>query len=136
MRTYSTINALIKYKDKYLVLQRANNRTNPGYWNCITGHIKDRECAEDAALREVKEETNLEGNISKVALPYWVDAKDVRWVTMTYLVEVDDITNLKIDENESQDYKWIYLDDDIVKQSRGLQDVIRVLKIGKIKDSS
>ena len=59
MQTLITVHALIQYEDKYIVLKRAAHRSNPGYWNCVTGHIKEHESAEEAVIREVKEETGI-----------------------------------------------------------------------------
>ena len=127
MRTLVTMHALIVHKDKYLVLQRADNRSNPRYWNCVTGHIKEHESAEESALREVKEETNLDGEIVKTAEPLIHFTKDQRWVILAYLINVNDISNLKIDTNESQAYKWIKIDDDMVKEYKGLEETIKIL---------
>jgi len=127
MRTLVTMHALIVHKDKYLVLQRADNRFNPRYWNCVTGHIKEHESAEETALREVKEETNLDGEIVKTAEPLIHFTKDQRWVILAYLINVNDISNLKIDINESQAYKWIEIDDEMVKEYKGLEETIQIL---------
>jgi len=127
MRTLVTMHALIVHKDKYLVLQRADNRSNPRYWNCVTGHIKEHESAEETALREVKEETNLDGEIVKTAEPLIHFTKDQRWIILAYLINVNDISNLKIDTNESQAYKWIEIDDEMVKEYKGLEETIKIL---------
>jgi len=127
MRTLVTMHALIVHKDKYLVLQRADSRSNPRYWNCVTGHIKEHESAEETALREVKEETNLDGEIVKTAEPLIHFTKDQRWVILAYLINVNDISNLKIDTNESQAYKWIEIDDDMIKEYKGLEETIKIL---------
>jgi len=127
MRTLVTMHALIVHKDKYLVLQRADSRSNPRYWNCVTGHIKEHESAEETALREVKEETNLDGEIVKTAEPLIHFTKDQRWVILAYLINVNDISNLKIDINESQAYKWIEIDDEMVKEYKGLEETIQIL---------
>ena len=71
MKTFFGIHAVaINEKGEYLLLQRANHRKRPGEWNVVTGHVQDRESAEEAALRELKEETNLEGEILKTAEPF------------------------------------------------------------------
>lgn len=43
----------------YLLLRRAKGRKLPGAWQAVHGHIEDDETAVDAALRELKEETEL-----------------------------------------------------------------------------
>lgn len=129
MKTLITMHALIVYKDKYLVLQRANNRSNPGYWNCVTGHVKESESAEETAIREVKEETNLDGEIIYTAEPLIHYTKDQRWIILAYLIKVDDVSNLKIDAKESQAYKWIEKDDKMIVEYKGLEETMKILKL-------
>jgi 8-oxo-dGTP pyrophosphatase MutT (NUDIX family) len=123
------MHALIQYKDKYLILQRADNRSNPGYWNCVTGHVKEKETVEETAIREVKEETNLYGEIIKTGGPFIHYNKDKRWVIFVYLIKVKDISNLKIDTNELQDYKWINKNDEMVSKYKGFEDTFKILGI-------
>jgi ADP-ribose pyrophosphatase YjhB (NUDIX family) len=129
METLITMHALVEYDGKYLIMQRANHRSNPGYWNCVTGHVKEDENVETTAIREVKEETNLDGEIIKTADILVHNTKDQRWVVLAYLVKVNDITNIKIDESESQAYKWIEKDDEIVHKYEGLKETLRILDL-------
>ncbi len=121
MKTYATIHAVAtNEKGEYLILQRANNRTNPGSWNVVTGYIHERESAEEAALRELKEETNLEGKIIKTTEPFWRDSNDIRWIMVSSLIQVKNLEQIKIDQVESQSYKWIKSNDSIIKESPGM----------------
>ena len=43
----------------YLLLRRAQGRKLAGAWQVVHGHIEDEETAVDAALRELREETEL-----------------------------------------------------------------------------
>ena len=112
-----------------MILQRADNRSNPGYWNCVTGHIKEKETVEEAAIREAKEETNLDVAIVKTAEPFIHIQNDKRWVIFAYLVKVEDISNMKIDDRESKDFKWIKKNDEMVNRYKGLEETFRVLEI-------
>jgi 8-oxo-dGTP diphosphatase len=118
MKTFATVHAVARNSEgKYLILQRAQHRTNPGKWNFITGYIKEKESAEDAALRELKEETNLEGEIIKTTLPWWRDHEDKRFIIVTSLIQVTNESSLIVDQNESQAYKWISQNEEIIKSS-------------------
>ena len=44
----------------YLLLKRSPNQLYPNVWQCVTGKINSNEKAFQAAIREVKEETQLE----------------------------------------------------------------------------
>lgn len=123
MRTYITVHAVARNeKGEYLILQRAAHRTNPGEWNFITGHIKERESVEDAALRELKEETNLEGEILGVSEPWWGDSEDKRFVIVSVLLKVNNPKDLKIDTEEAQAHQWIRPDEDIVQASSVMKE--------------
>ena len=122
MNTYITVHAVIRNDEgKFLILQRADHRTNPGTWNHVTGYIQDRESAEEAALREMKEETGLIGAIMKSTEPFWVELEDTRWVVISSLIEVLAIEGLKIDGSESKDHDWIDLDDSRIMRSEGMR---------------
>jgi dATP pyrophosphohydrolase len=43
----------------YLMLRRAANAYMPGVWQDVTGRLEEGENAEDAALREIREETGI-----------------------------------------------------------------------------
>lgn len=129
MRTLFTVHAIARNKQgKILVIQRADHRSSPGKWNCITGYVQERESAEEAALRELKEETNLEGIILKTTKPFWGDSGNIRWVVVSSLIEIEDESKIKIDENESKAYKWITLNDPTVLNSYGLKESL--IKLG------
>jgi 8-oxo-dGTP pyrophosphatase MutT (NUDIX family) len=129
METYATIHAVAQnIEGQYLILQRAADRTSPGKWNFITGYIKERESAEEAALRELKEEANLEGEVLKTTEPWWRDHDDgKRFVIITSLIKIKDQAALKVDTRESQAYKWVSPEDDIVQGSSIMrEDFIRL----------
>jgi len=130
MKTNFTVHAVAQNSaGKYLLLQRAVHRTNPGSWNCITGFVQERESAEEAALRELKEETNLTGQIVKTSLPFWREHDDTRWVVVSSLVKIENETELKIDPSESSDYKWVLPTDDLAKSSAAFQASLKNLGI-------
>ena len=129
MKTYMTVHVITMKDGKFLLLQRAKHRTNPGTWNVVTGHVREKESAEDAALRELKEETNLEGKLVKTGEPFWVDQGDIRWIVVPSLINTDDISQFKMDESESQGFKWIGLDDEMIKHGIGLKKDLQILEL-------
>ncbi|MCK5451838.1 MAG: NUDIX domain-containing protein, partial [Candidatus Aenigmarchaeota archaeon] len=89
------------------ILKRNGNRaTSPNLWQGVSGALKEREAVEDAVLREVKEETGLDSRIVKAGGIIDVTDKYGRWIVFPFLVSVDS-DNVKIDENEHTEYKWI-----------------------------
>ena len=121
--------ALIQNEDKYLILQRADDRSNPGYWNCVTGHVKENESVEETAIREVKEETNLDGKIVKTAEPFVHFQEDKRWIIFSYLINVKDISDMIIDSKEAKNFKWIGSGDTIIYKYKGIEDTFKSLNL-------
>ncbi len=94
----------------------------------MTGYVQDYESAESGALRELKEETNLEGKILKTTEPYWSDDnEDNRWVRVALIIEVGRAESFKMDANESQAFKWVTPDDPLVAESETIQRTFKKL---------
>ncbi len=130
MKTYTTVHAVATNgKGEYLILQRADHRTNPGSWNVVTGYLHERESAEDAALRELKEETNLEGDIIKTSEPFWRDNADTRWIMVSSLIRIKNLDQIKIDPNESKGFKWIKPNDPLIEGSPGMKLSFKYLEL-------
>jgi 8-oxo-dGTP pyrophosphatase MutT (NUDIX family) len=49
-----------------LLLRRASGRIYPGIWQCVTGGLEADEKVIDGALRELREETGIEGDAIEV----------------------------------------------------------------------
>lgn len=63
--------ALIKIEDKYLIIRRTKikrGKTNslPEYWDIPGGMVEEGEMPKDAAIRETKEEVNLDITIGPI----------------------------------------------------------------------
>ncbi|MBU1037254.1 NUDIX domain-containing protein [Patescibacteria group bacterium] len=109
MKTYATIIGIVKFQDKILLLKRTSKRTSsPDKWQPVSGFIKEREPAEDAVLREVKEETGLDGTIEKKGEVFEISDDYGRWIIMPFLVSVNS-DNVEIDPKEHSEYSWVKL---------------------------
>jgi 8-oxo-dGTP diphosphatase len=107
VKTYAVVIGIVKHKTKILLLKRTLTRTiSPGKWQTVSGFIGEREAAEDAVLREVKEETGLTGKIVLKAKTFEITDKFGRWIEIPFLVTVKN-DKTKIDPNEHSDFIWI-----------------------------
>jgi 8-oxo-dGTP pyrophosphatase MutT (NUDIX family) len=114
MGTYATVVGIVKFGEKVLLLKRNHNRSSsPDKWQFVSGFIKERESAEDATLREVKEETGLDGKIASSGKVFEVTDKWGRWILTPFLISVMS-DKIVIDPNEHSEYKWI-LPQEVVK---------------------
>ncbi len=107
IKTYACVIGVVKYNDKILLLKRASTRkTSADKWQPPSGYIKEREAAEDAVVREVKEETGLDGKIEKIGNIFDVTDKWGRWVIMPFLITVKS-DKVKIDPREHSNIVWV-----------------------------
>ena len=107
MNTYFAVIGVIKHKDKILLLKRSPNRKfSPNRWQPVSGFPKEKESAEECALREVKEETGFEGKIIKKSNTFEFEDEFGHWINVVFLIEV--LTDqVSIDPKEHSEYKWI-----------------------------
>lgn len=86
-----------------LIIER-NNRflflKEKGFWNFPGGKIEKNESAENSALRELKEETNLSSYNLFLFLEDDFDFSGDKWKGFYYFCKVSDFSKLKIMEPE------------------------------------
>jgi len=81
------VTAFVEREGRVLVVRRSDRvRTYPGRWAGISGYAGASELPEDAALREVREETRLRARITCAGLPIDVDDGDLEWRVHPFLV--------------------------------------------------
>lgn len=89
---------------EYLLLKRSEETSSSGLWNFPGGKVKGEEERDEAALRELKEETGLHGEILERGRPYINEGELGYWRIYPFLVEVDGEVSLN---GEHSDYRWI-----------------------------
>ncbi|MBN6889447.1 ADP-ribose pyrophosphatase YjhB (NUDIX family) [Cytobacillus horneckiae] len=89
-------------------------RADTEQWGIPSGHIEIGETIENAVIREVKEETNLDVRVTKLIGVYsdpesqvfsYPEGKTVHFITTSFLAEVIG-GQLKINDDESADLKF------------------------------
>lgn len=97
------VGCLIKKDDKYLLVQE-NQESARGLWNLPAGHVDKDESLEEAALREVKEETGFDVKLlAHIALYHEAASKSVKHV---YSAEVTG-GELSAQEGEILTVEWL-----------------------------
>ncbi len=111
MPTYVTVIGIVKlYDGRILLLKRnANRRTSPNKWQTPSGFMKEHESAEEAVLREVKEETSLQGTITKCGKSFEIVDEWARWIIIPFLISAKS-DKVKLDEAEHSEFRWITVD--------------------------
>lgn len=105
------VEIILEHKRKYLICKRRSDvKVAPGIWNVPGGKVKFNESMEEAVLRETKEETNLDLEECECIGYQFFNKKHQRLV-YTYYSTVSDISNLKVDPTEFDDYTWVTTND-------------------------
>lgn len=95
------------WNGKLLLLQRATDDDGANKWGVPGGHVDAGESHEDAAVRELQEETGLV--VDKVVLAGTYSNDDVMIEYYTSHIESDTEPQLILDTAEHQSYRWIDL---------------------------
>jgi len=132
MQTYVAVTGVVKLSDddRILLLKRtAKRRTSPNKWQTPSGFIKEGESAEEAVIREVKEETALEGIIIRCGNSFEVIDEWARWVIIPFLISVES-DNVIIDTNEHSEFKWIVVEQITSFECvKGIEDDLRAVDL-------
>jgi len=117
MTTYvAAIGVVVKSDGDRIILllkRNAKRRTSPNKWQTPSGFMKEGESAEEAVLREVKEETSLDGRVEKCGRVFEVIDEWARWIIVPFLISVKSDNNnaVVIDTKEHSEFRWVRLDE-------------------------
>ena len=113
MRKEKSCGAVIyKYIDNELFILLLKH--NLGHWSFAKGHVEDSETEQETAIREIKEETNLDVTINSdfryviTYSPYEGVIKDV-----VYFLATTNSDNIKAQQSEISEIKWFKYEDAI-----------------------
>ena len=113
MRKEKSCGAVIyKYIDNELFILLLKH--NLGHWSFAKGHVEDNETEQETAIREIREETNLDVTINSdfryviTYSPYEGAIKDV-----IYFLATTNSNNIKAQQSEISEIKWFKYEDAI-----------------------
>ena len=102
---------IINDKDEILLIKH-----NVGHWAFPKGHIENNETDELCALREIKEETNLDVNIiTNIKEKTTYSPKEGVLKDVIYFVALPINNDIKLQQEEVNDYLWLPLKDALNK---------------------
>lgn len=111
IKTFSIVTGVVKRETKVLLLKRSDTKElMPGLWEFPSGYIERFESAEQAVLREVKEETGLICEIAKTSAPLTFLDGQFRWIVLPFLILVTSDLNVRI-STEHSDAQWVSVDE-------------------------
>jgi len=110
-RTFQTDSQSKPSPPQLLIVKRASNEIAfPSNWEIPGGGVDPNETIRQCVLRETKEETSLDIDeiIGEFPSMSWIsEHSGRRSVQFNYVATVSDMTILKLDEREHEEYRWI-----------------------------
>ncbi len=96
----------LEMEGKLLLLQQAAHKNEPGTWGVPGGKLQDHETVENAAIRELFEETGI---VLTVSLPhlrsFYLRTVDFDYAFHVFIVQYNQVSHIRLSD-EHQDYKW------------------------------
>jgi 8-oxo-dGTP pyrophosphatase MutT (NUDIX family) len=121
---------------RVLALQRANDTRCPSAWEPVHGHIDPGEEPEDAALRELREETGLSTERLYVVRvnPFYVRRTRTLQLAVVFAAFVDEPATVTIGA-EHQRAEWLSVDEALSRfafpgERASLREVVELLGTG------
>lgn len=121
----------------FLLLQ--TNERRGSFWQNVTGKLEEAETFEEGGLREAIEETNLSVesivDIVDLKLSYdFIDQRKRKVHEKSYLIILDQKWDVKIDDHEHQDFKWMGIDEinrESVKHESNYETLVKSVNLLK-----
>jgi len=111
------VSCIVQDRDRYLILKRSEKvGTFQGHWAAVSGFVERDESPDQAALKELREETSLELDIARCGEVIRVRSGDTIWSIHPYLFRADS-PRVAIDW-EHTEFRWLRLE-----ELKGLQTV-------------
>ena len=120
-------------KDNKILMVQENKEGIKGKWNMPAGKLEDGESIIEAAIRETKEETNLNVSIKGLIAIQETVSSLGQLVILYFLGEYVSGT-IKYDKKEISDVKWMSEKEILSldkKQIRGAETIEDILKLAK-----
>jgi 8-oxo-dGTP pyrophosphatase MutT (NUDIX family) len=107
VRAVRCVSSVIYVNGKILMLRRPDDaRSFPGVWSLVAGRVEADESTDDAAKREIFEETGLRVSAHSASLrPILVRENDMVWEVYPYIF-VHDVSDVRLNK-ENIDHRWV-----------------------------
>jgi len=132
MNEYRIALGVVNLNDNYLIGKRAlKKKFSPGKWEFISGFVDLNEKPEETIIRELKEETGMNGRVVKSGRSYFILDEEGKWEVFPFLIEVDN-GNFKINGKDHEELKWVKINE-LDKYADLASDMVHLKKEGLVK---
>lgn len=102
-----TVSSVVEMDGKVLMLKRPDRcHSFPGLWSLVTGKVEDGEYPEDASVREIREETQIDVGLPVARMdPIYVREGPTLWRVHPFLFRVAGVEPVLNEENDG--YEWV-----------------------------
>lgn len=114
------VSSIIEKENKFLLIREAKKQCY-GKWNFPSGHVEENEYITDAAIREVKEETNLDIKLKGLISVYNNMFEGTFSISFIFASEIENDSGFKFNEDEILEIKWFSFED-IKEMKKELRD--------------
>ncbi|RAP53657.1 MAG: DNA mismatch repair protein MutT [Methanosphaera sp. rholeuAM130] len=105
-----TVDTIIINNEEVLLIKRLNNPFKDS-WALPGGFVEYGECVEDAAIREAKEETNLDISLDELVGVYSKPDRDPRGHTVTVAFKCSIIGSTLKSSSDAKDARFFTIDE-------------------------
>lgn len=106
---FEVVSCFIECNNEILMLKRQINKPQPNTYGVPAGKVENNESINDAIIREVKEETNID--LEKEKLKFfktkYVVYDEYSFIYHSFHYELENKPEVIINEKEHQEYMWI-----------------------------
>lgn len=123
------VSTIIEKENKFLLI-RESKKICYGKWNFPSGHVEKNEYILDAAIREVKEETNLDVELNGLISIYNNMFEGLNCISFIFSSKIKNYNEFRFDRNEILEVKWFSFEEikHINKELRDSDYIIDSLK--------
>lgn len=98
----------MQHDQKILVLLRSHSEESSRTWGIPGGKLEINETPLQCLIREIKEELDLKAAEQELTFKYvaYVKHPKIQYVLHVYMWHLEEVPNIKLNDDEHQDYKW------------------------------